>query len=52
MLSYWWLNAKPSRWSFSELGIGEVQNYDIGKKRRISSNFLDANPSSLVVTGI
>ena len=25
--NYWWLNAKPSIWSFSDLAVGEVVNY-------------------------
>ncbi|MCR5101732.1 MAG: EVE domain-containing protein [Butyrivibrio sp.] len=50
---YWWLNANPKIWSFSNIGIGEVQGYtlynDNGNKRRIFQNFLDAKPGDLVI---
>lgn len=36
---YWWLNANPKIWSFSDLQVGEVQDYiiynDNGNKRRV-----------------
>lgn len=50
---YWWLNANPKIWSFSNLAVGEVQGYtlynDNGHKRRIFQNFLDAKPGDLVI---
>jgi len=50
---YWWLNANPKIWSFSEIGIGEIQSYtlynDNGNKRRIFQNFLDAKTGDLVI---
>lgn len=50
---YWWLNANPKIWSFSDISIGEVQSYtlynDNGNKRRIFQNFLDAKPGDLVI---
>ena len=50
---YWWLNAKPKVWSFTDIGVGEIQSYtlynDNGNKRRIFQNFLDAKPGDLVI---
>ena len=50
---YWWLNANPRIWSFSEISIGEEQAYtlynDNGNKRRIFQNFLDAREGDLVI---
>ena len=50
---YWWLNAKPKIWSFSEIAVGEEQSYtlynDNGNKRRIFQNFLDAKAGDLVI---
>ncbi len=51
--NYWWLNANPKYWSFSEIAIGEVQDYtlysDTGHKRRIFQNFLDAKEGDIVI---
>lgn len=51
--NYWWLNANPKIWSFSEIAVGEEQNYtlynDNGNKRRIFQNFLDAQAGDLVI---
>lgn len=50
---YWWLNANPRIWSFSDIAIGEVQSYtllnDNGNKRRIYQNFLDAKAGDMVI---
>ena len=50
---YWWLNANPKIWSFSNLGIGEAQSYTLynenGNKRRIFQNFLDAKAGDMVI---
>jgi len=50
---YWWLNANPKIWSFSNITIGEVQSYtlynDNGNKRRIFQNFLDAKAGDMVI---
>ncbi len=50
---YWWLNANPKMWSFSDLGIGEVHSYtlynDNGNKRRIFQNFIDAKAGDYVI---
>jgi 5-methylcytosine-specific restriction protein B len=43
---YWWLNANPKLWSFSDIAKGETKAYTLfnesGNKRRIFQNFLDA----------
>lgn len=50
---YWWLNANPKIWSFSELAVGDYQEYDLynssGNKRRIFQNFLDARAGDKVI---
>lgn len=50
---YWWLNANPKIWSFSNIAVGEVQSYtlynDNGNKRRIFQNFLDAKADDMVI---
>lgn len=41
--NYWWINAKPSIWSFSQIRVGETIEYESinenGNKRRIYQNF-------------
>lgn len=50
---YWWLNANPKIWSFSDIAVGEVQSYtlynDNGNKRRIFQNFLDAKAGDMLI---
>lgn len=50
---YWWLNANPKIWSFSDIAVGEEQSYtlynDNGNKRRIFQNFLDAKAGDLII---
>ena len=50
---YWWLNANPKIWSFSDLQVGEVQDYTLfnenGNKRRVFQNFIDAKTGDLVI---
>ena len=50
---YWWLNANPSIWSFSNIAVGAEQSYtlynDNGNKRRIFQNFLDAKAGDIVI---
>jgi 5-methylcytosine-specific restriction protein B len=50
---YWWLTANPKIWSFSDIKIGEEQNYTLynenGNKRRVFQNFLDAKPGDVVI---
>ena len=50
---YWWLNANPKIWSFSNVAVGEVQSYTLynenGNKRRIFQNFLDAKAGDMII---
>lgn len=50
---FWWLNANPRIWSFSNISVGEVQPYTLlnesGGKRRIYQNFLDARTGDMVI---
>lgn len=51
--NYWWLNASPKLWRFSDIRVGESQFYDFynekGNKRRVFQNFLDAKVGDLVI---
>ena len=53
MSRYWWLNAKPKEWSFSDIKVGEIVAYtlynDNGNKRRVFQNFLDARKGDVVI---
>lgn len=50
---YWWLNANPKIWSFSDIAVGETQAYTLynenRNKRRIFQNFLDAKVGDVVI---
>lgn len=50
---FWWLNASPKIWSFSDIAVGEAQPYTLlnenGRKRRIYQNFLDAKAGDMVI---
>lgn len=50
---YFWLNANPKIWSFSELKISEIIEYtavnENGNKRRIYKNFQDAKKGDMVI---
>lgn len=50
---YWWLNANPKIWSYSDIAVGEVQFYTLynenGNKRRIFQNFLDAKAGDMII---
>ena len=50
---YWWLNANPKIWSFSNIAVNEVQSYTLynenGNKRRVFQNFLDARAGDMVI---
>lgn len=50
---YWWLNANPNIWKFSDLAVGEAQAYTLhsasGHKRRIYQNFLNAKEGDSVI---
>lgn len=51
--NYWWLNANPKIWSYSDIQVGEDIDYTFynenGHKRRIFQNFLDAKPGDYVI---
>lgn len=51
--NYWWLNANPKIWSFSDIAVGEAQDFTLynedGNKRRIFQNFLDAKVGDMVI---
>lgn len=51
--NYWWINANPKMWSFSDIAVGETQAYTLynenGNKRRIFQNFLDAKVGDVVI---
>ena len=50
---YWWMTANPAIWSFSNIKIGEEENYtlynDNGNKRRVFQNFLDAKTGDIII---
>lgn len=50
---YWWLNANPKIWSYSDIAVGEMQSYTLynenGNKRRIFQNFLDAKVGDMII---
>lgn len=50
---YYWLNASPKIWSFSDIKVGEEQTYtstnDQGNKRRIYQNFVDVQVGDILV---
>jgi len=52
-VGYWWLNANPKIWSFTDIEVGAKQAYtlynDNGNKRRIFQNFLDAKQGDIVI---
>lgn len=52
-INYWWLNANPNIWSFSNIKVNEIVDYTIynekGNKRRIHQNFLDAKKGDIVI---
>ena len=52
-VNYWWLNASPKVWSFSDIKVGEEIGYTLlnenGNKRRIYQNFLDAKAGDIVI---
>lgn len=52
-VNYWWLNAKPSIWSFDNISTGETIEYTShtseGTKRRIYKYFDEAKIGDLVI---
>lgn len=51
--SYWWLNASPKIWSFSDIEPGEEQTYTVltenSTPRRIHANFMAAKEGDVVI---
>ena len=52
-INYFWLNANQKIWSFSDIKVGDIVEYtainEIGNKRRIYQNFIDAKKGDLVI---
>lgn len=50
---YWWLNANPKEYKFSDMDVGEKVSYtlynDDGNKRRVFRNFLNAEEGDIVI---
>ena len=50
---YYWLNANPKIWSFSDIKIGEEQTYtstnDKGNKRKVYQNFVDVKVGDVLI---
>lgn len=51
--NYWWLNANPKIWSFSNIEVGQVVEYtsinENGHKRKIYKNFENAKVGDIVI---
>ena len=51
--NYYWLNASPKIWSFSDIKVGEEQTYtstnEQGNKRRIYQNFVDIKVGDILI---
>lgn len=51
--NYWWLNANPAIWSYSDLAPGEENNYtqynESGSLRQVPKYFLEVHPGDLVL---
>ena len=51
--SFWWLVANPNIWSYSEIGVGECEDFTLynenGNKRRVFQNYLDAEIGDTVI---
>lgn len=52
-VNYWWLNASPKIWSFSNIEVGQSVEYtsvnDNGHKRKIYKNFENAKVGDIVI---
>lgn len=50
---YWWLNANPKIWRFSQIGVGKTQYYTVynenGRKRKVFQYFQDVRPGDPVI---
>ena len=51
--NYWWLNANPRIWSFTDIKVGEKQYYrstnDQGNKRRVYKHFSEVQEGDIVL---
>jgi MoxR-like ATPase len=51
--NYWWLNANPNEWSFSNIEVGKEIDFtssnDKGEKRKIYKNFENAKFGDIVI---
>lgn len=51
--NYWWLNANPKIWKFSDIPVGEEDFYSLynekGNKRKMFKNFLEAKKDEIVI---
>ena len=51
--NYFWLNANPKIWSFSDLEVGEVIEYtaisENGHKRQVYKNYLSAKKGDIII---
>lgn len=36
---YWWLNANPKIWSYSDIAVGEVQSYTLYNENETSAAY-------------
>ena len=43
---YWWLVVDPDSWSFKNIAVGDVKDFEI---KRIRQNFLDAKADDMVI---
>ena len=52
-MNYWWLNASPKIWSFSNIEVGQVVEYtsinEKGHKRKIYNNFENVKVGDMVI---
>jgi 5-methylcytosine-specific restriction protein B len=52
-LNYWWINANPKIWDFSNISVGEKETYTShnkeGDKRRIYKYFEEVKPEDIVL---
>lgn len=52
-VNFWWLNASPKIWEFSQIQVGETVEYistnNNGNRRRIFKNFEDVREGDMVI---
>lgn len=53
LISYYWMNANPKYWSFSNSSVGEIQEYtaygENGNKRRVFANYESIKSGDIIV---